>query len=154
MKNKERAKACVKYGITDTLITTLALTVLFEMIAKPLSMLFSLSGGASAALVDVCAMATRTASLGYIFMGFTVAIQGVLQALGYAGKPLILSFFRLILFVFPIAYLFTLSENVLNLIWWTFPIAEVLTCIFAYIFLKNATKHKIDTLPESVEKGV
>ena len=146
MKNKERAEACVKCGIIDTLITTLALTVLFEIIAKPLSMLFSLSGGASAALVDVCAMATRIASLGYIFMGFTVAVQGVLQALGYAGKPLLLSFFRLILFVFPIAYLFTLSTNVLNLVWWTFPIAEALTCIFAYIFLKNVMKNKIDTI--------
>ena len=146
MKNKERAKACVKYGIIDTIITTFALTVLFEIIAKPLSMLFSLSGGASAALVDVCAMATRIASIGYIFMGFTVAVQGVLQALGYAGKPLLLSFFRLVLFVFPIAFLFTLSENVLNIVWWTFPIAEVLTCIFAYIFLKNATKKKLDTL--------
>ena len=146
MKNKERAEACVKCGIIDTLITTLALTVLFEIIAKPLSMLFSLSGGASAALVDVCAMATRIASLGYIFMGFTVAVQGVLQALGYAGKPLLLSFFRLILFVFPIAFLFTLSTNVLNLVWWTFPIAEALTCIFAYIFLKNVMKNKIDTI--------
>ena len=150
MKNKKRAEACVKYGITDTLITTLAMTLLFEIIAKPLSMLFSLSGGASAALVDVCAMAARIASLGYIFMGFTVAVQGMLQALGYAGRPLLLSFLRLILFVFPIAYLFTLSENVLNLVWWTFPIAEVLTCIFAYIFLKNAMKNKIDTLSESI----
>ena len=146
MKNKERAEACVKCGIIDTLITTLALTVLFEIIAKPLSMLFSLSGGASAALVDVCAMATRIASLGYIFMGFTVAVQGVLQALGYAGKPLLLSFFRLILFVFPIAYLFTLSTYVLNLVWWTFPIAEALTCIFAYIFLKNEMMNKIETI--------
>ena len=154
MKDKERAKACVKYGIIDTLLTALVLTVSFEIIARPLSMLFSLSGGTSAALVDVCAAATRIASLGYIFMGFTVAVQGVLQALGYAGKPLLLSFFRLVAFVFPIAYLFTLSENVLDLVWWTFPIAEVLTSIFAYIFLKNATKDRIDTFPDNMEKGV
>ena len=154
MKNRKRAKECVKYGITDTLITTLALTVLFEIVAKPLSMLFSLSGGASAALVDVCASATRIACLGYIFMGFTVAVQGVLQALGYAVKPLLLSFFRLILFVFPIAYLFTLSENVIDIVWWTFPIAEVFGCIFAYIFLKTAVKNKIDPLPDNTEEGV
>lgn len=146
MWNKNRAEACVKYGIVDTLITTFALTVLFELIARPLSSLFALSGGASTVLVDVCATATRIASIGYVFMGFTVAVQGVLQALGYAGKPLVLSFLRLIAFVFPVAYLFTLSENVLNLVWWTFPIAEVLTCIFAVIFLRQAIKNKIEKL--------
>lgn len=146
MKNKERAKECVKYGILDTLITMLVITVLFEIIAKPLSSMFALSGGASAALVDVCAKATRIASLGYLFMGFTVAIQGVLQALGYAVKPLSLSLLRLVVFVFPITFIFTLSPNVLDLVWWTFPIAEVLTCIFAYIFLKQAERKKIDRL--------
>ena len=148
MLNKRRAKDCVKYGVIDSLITMLALTVLFELVARPLSSLFALSGGASAVLVDVCANATRIASLGYVFMGFTVAVQGVLQALGYAGKPLLLSFFRLVLFVFPVAYLFTLSENVLNVVWWTFPIAEVLSSVFAYVFLRQAMKNKIEKLEE------
>ena len=152
MKSKERAKECVKYGILDTLITTLIITVLFEIIANPLSSLFALSGGASAVLVDVCAKATRIASLGFVFMGFTVAIQGVLQALGYAGKPLILSLLRLVVFVFPITFLFTLSSDVLNLVWWTFPIAEILTCIFAYIFLKQAEKKKVNTLEITTHK--
>lgn len=146
MKNKERAKACIKYGIIDTLITTLILTVLFELVAKPLSTLFALSGGSSAVLVDICAMATRIASLGYIFMGFTVAIQGVLQALGYAVKPLILSLLRLVVFVFPICFIFTLSPNVLNIVWWTFPIAEAVTCIFTYIFLRQAKRNRVETL--------
>lgn len=146
MRDKARIRDCIKYGITDTLITTFALTILFELIARPLSLLFSLSGGSSAALVDVCAKATRIASLGYIFMGFTVAIQGVLQALGDPLRPLLLSFFRLVLFVFPIAYVFTLLPNVLETVWWTFPIAEVLTCIFAALFLKQTVKAKIDIL--------
>lgn len=143
MRDKKRSMECVKYGVLDTIITTFVLTVLFEIIAKPLSMLFALSGGASAGLVSVCARATRTAALGFVFMGFSVAVQGVLQALGYAGKPLLLSLLRLVIFVFPIAYLFTMSDKVLDIVWWTFPIAEVLTAVFAYIFLKQAEKKKI-----------
>lgn len=146
MRDKARIRDCIKYGIVDTLITTFILTVLFELIARPLSMLFALSGGSSAALVDVCASATRIASLGYVFMGFTVAVQGVLQALGHALKPLILSFFRLVLFVFPVAFLFTKLPNVLNTVWWTFPIAEILTCFFAVLFLRRVIKNQIDTL--------
>ncbi len=146
MKDKERSVACVKCGIVDTFITTLLITALFEIIAVPLSKLFSLTGGSSEVLVDVCAKATRIASLSFVFMGFNVAVQGVLQALGYAVKPLITAFLRLILFAFPIAYLFTLSDNVINLVWWTFIIAEFLTCFISVIFLKQAVKNKIDTL--------
>lgn len=148
MWDRKRAMDCVKYGVVDTLLVTFALTVLFEIVARPLSQLFALSGGSSAVLVDVCARATRIASLGYVFMGFTVAVQGVLQALSYAGKPLVLSFFRLVLFVFPVAYLFTLTENVVGLVWWTFPIAEVITCVFAVFFLRRAVKEKIEKLPK------
>lgn len=148
MWSRKRAMGSVKYGVVDSIITAFVLTVLFELIARPLSSLFALSGGASTVLVDVCATATRIASLGYVFMGFTVAVQGVLQALDDAGRPLLLSFFRLVLFVFPVAYLFTLSENVLSLVWWTFPIAEVLTSVFAVIFLRQAVKNKIEKLEE------
>lgn len=146
MKDKKRSLACVKYGIIDTLITTLIITALFEIIAVPLSELFALSGGSSSVLVDVCAKATRIASLSFVFMGFNVAVQGVLQALGYAVKPLISAFLRLVAFAFPVAYLFTLSADVINVVWWTFPIAEVLTCIVSAVFLKQAIKNKIEKI--------
>lgn len=146
MKSKERSITCIKCGIIDTLIVTLSITVLFEIIAVPLSRLFALSGGSSTVLVDVCAKATRIASLSFVFMGFNVAVQGVLQALQYSLKPLITAFLRLIVFTFPTAYLFTLSENVINLVWWTFLIAEVLTCIVSIVFLKQAIKKKIENI--------
>ncbi len=146
MRDKERATCCVRCGITDALLTSLFITILFEVIAVPLSRLFALSGGSSAALVDVCAKATRIAGLSFVFMGFNVAVQGVLQALGYAVKPLVTAFLRLVVFVFPVAYLFTLSGNVLNLVWWTFPIAEVCTCFISALFLRQAYKDKIEKL--------
>jgi len=146
LKSRERSIACVKYGIFDTVIVSLIITVVFEIIAEPLAKLFALSGGSSAAIVEVCTLATRLAALGYAFMGFNVAVQGVLQALGYALKPLITAFLRLVVFTFPVALFFTYSDNVLNVVWWTFPIAEVLTCIVSFVFLKSAMRKKINVL--------
>lgn len=148
MKDKTRSKDCIKYGIIDTFIVTVIITFLFEIIARPLSQLFSLSGGSTVELVDVCKNATRIASIGYVFMGFTVAVQGVLQALRYSIRPFFTAFCRLVLFVFPIAYLFTLSSNVVNIVWWTFPIAEFLTAIISFFILKNVIKNKIETIDE------
>ena len=100
----------------DSLIVTFILTIVFEILARPLSSLFGLAGGSTTEIIDICVVALRIASIGYIFMGFSVAVQGVLQSLGYAARPLIISLLRLVIFVFPIAYLFTLSDNVTNYI--------------------------------------
>lgn len=146
MRDKERSRYSVKCGVVDTVIVAAIITVLFEIIANPLSRMFALSVGSESELVAVCEAATRIASTGYVFMGITVAVQGVLQALGYAFKPLFTAFCRLVLFVFPIAYLFTLSANVASTVWWTFPIAEFATAIISCFILKKVLKEKINTL--------
>lgn len=140
MNDKERCLACVKTGIFGTCVVMLVITAVFEIIAKPLSELFALSGGSSLALVDICALSVRIGSIGYVFMGFSVAVQGVLQALGKPWSALLTAFLRLVVFVFPIAFLFTLSDNVLNSVWWTFPIAEILTALVSAFFLRGAVK--------------
>lgn len=152
MKDKQRSKECIKYGIIDTLIVTLIITILFEIVARPLAQLFALSGGSTVELIDVCEKATKIAAIGYVFMGFSVAVQGVLQALRYALQPFITALLRLVVFVFPIALLFTLSQNVVNIIWFTFPIAEFLTAIISFLILKNVIKNKIDCM-ENEEEG-
>lgn len=55
-------------------------------------------------------------------MSISVSIQGILQSIKYALRPLIISLLRLVIFVFPLAYLFTKSENVTNMVLQTFPI--------------------------------
>lgn len=146
MKNKQRSDECIKYGIIDTLIVTLVLTVLFEILAKPLSSLFGLAGGTSKEIIEVCTLALRIASISYVFMGVSVAIQGVLQSVRYALRPFIISLLRLVIFVFPVAYLFTKTDNVINNVWWTFPIAEVLTAIISVLILKDSYNKKIKVL--------
>lgn len=144
--NKERSKESIKYGVIDTVIVSLVITILFEIIARPLAKLFALSNTSSLELIDVCEKAIRIASLGYIFMGFSVASQGVFQALRYSLKPLFTALLRLIIFVFPVAYLFTLSTNVMNIVWWTFPIAELLTAVISMILLKEVIKKRINVM--------
>lgn len=138
MGDFKRSKETIKYGIIDTMIVSVVITIVFEIIANPLAKLFALTGDSTVALIEVCERATRIASIGFVFMGFSVAIQGVLQALRFSVSPLVTAFLRLVVFVFPIAFIFTLSSNVLNIVWWTFPIAEVLTAIISVFFLKYA----------------
>ncbi len=148
MKNKQRSKESIRCGITDTLIVTLTITIVFELAAAPLSALFGIGSEASTEVMEVCRRAIRIASLGYVFMGFSVAVQGALQALRYALRPLIISALRLVVFVFPIAYFFSRRGDVLDNVWWTFPITEILTAAIAAYILYKSYQEKIVPMPE------
>ena len=143
MKDKKRIDDCIKYGIIDTIIVTLIISILFELFAYPLANLFGFAGGSTKEIIRVCTIALRISSIGFVFMGISVAIQGVLQSIRYALRPLIISLLRLVVFVFPVAYLFTKSENVTEIVWWTFPVAEVLTAVISLFILRNSYNRKI-----------
>mgnify|MGYP002544347215 FL=1 len=146
MQDKKRIDDCIKYGIIDTIIVNLIISILFEIFAYPLANLFGLAGGTTKEIISVCTIALRISSIGFAFMGISVAIQGVLQSIRYALKPLIISLLRLVIFVFPIAFLFTKSNNVTEIVWWTFPIAEVLTSIISLFILKDSYDKKIKVI--------
>ena len=143
MQDKKRINDCIKYGIIDTIIVTLVISILFELFAYPLANLFGMAGGTSKEIIKVCVKALRISSIGFIFMGISIAIQGVLQSIRYALRPLIISLLRLTIFVFPIAYLFTNTNNVTEIVWWTFPISEFLTSIISLFILKDSYNNKI-----------
>ena len=145
MGNVLRVKQIVKWGIIDTVIVTAVITVVFQVFAAPVSRLFALtvdetSAVAKSDILQVCQTALHIATTGYVFMGFSVAVQGALQGLGKVYSPLILSLLRSIVFVFPVAYLFTTCGSVVTVIWWTFPIAEVATAVFAAWYIWRAMK--------------
>ena len=150
MQDKKRIDDCIKYGIIDTIIVTFIISILFEIFAYPLANLFGLAGGTTKEIINVCVKALRISSIGFVFMGVSVAIQGILQSIRYAFKPLIISLLRLVVFVFPVAYLFTKSSNVTDIVWWTFPIAEVLTSIISLFILKDSYNKKIKNIKNDI----
>ncbi|MBQ7924476.1 MAG: MATE family efflux transporter [Clostridia bacterium] len=150
----ERVQDTIKHGIISSVIVTAVLTVIYQALANPISNLFALtieesSIVAKSDIIKTCQLALHIATIGYIFMGFSVAIQGVLQGFNEVYSPLIISALRLIVLVFPIAFLFTLSANVSTLIWWTFPIAEVFTAIVSYFLLKKSVNKNLKILESS-----
>ncbi|MDE7071368.1 MAG: MATE family efflux transporter [Clostridia bacterium] len=144
MQNKKRVKDCIKFGIIDSFIVAIVITILFECLAVPLSKLFGMASGEGGEAIEATVtMAIRIASIGYIFMAFSIAIQGVLQAFRYALSPLIISLLRLCILALPVAYLFTLSPNAVNMVWWTFPIIEFATALVSALILKFAYNKKV-----------
>jgi len=142
LDNKTRIKECIKWGIIDTIIVAITITIIFEILASPIAKLFGLTttGENKEQIISLCKMSIGIASIGYVFMGISVAIQGILQAYRKSLSPLIISVLRLIVFLVPFALVFVHQNNAKNLVWWSFDIAEVLTSIVAFFILKYTKK--------------
>lgn len=59
MKNKSRIDEAIKYGIIDTFIVTLILTIIFELFAKPLAALFGLTGATTNEIIEICRISIK-----------------------------------------------------------------------------------------------
>lgn len=121
MGDKNRVKQGIFYGILYTEIIMLIGMIGLEVFASPLIGLFAMSEETEA----LCVLAARIIAAGFLFAGGNIAVQGVFQALGCGLNSLIVSLLRLRVVVLPLAWLFTKLENATYMIWWAFPIAEL-----------------------------
>lgn len=146
MRNKERIKLGIKYGMKYTLTIMIVGLMVLEIFATPFSRIFGLSGETE----TLCISAMRIISVSFIFAGANVAFQGIFQALDSGIESLIISVCRQILFILPVAYGFSLLaiQNPANdwIVWLTFPIGEFVSVVIACIFMKRIMKNKIEGL--------
>lgn len=137
MRDDQRVKAGIKYGVLYTSVIMLSGTLLLEIIAEPLCAAFGLSGGTQA----LCVSATRIISAGFFFAGISLSLQGVFQALGRGLSSLIISLLRQLVLILPVAWalsqLITPDLSSTWIVWLTFPFAEIITAIIAGMLLKR-----------------
>lgn len=89
--------------------------------------------------------AFRAISLSFIFAGFCIITGSVLQAVGNGILSMFISIIRQLAVLLPAAYLLSLSGNV-NLVWYSFPIAEIASLTLSAIFLRHIYKTIINPL--------
>lgn len=148
MADRKRSIDCMVWGVIDTVIVAAVITILFESLAVPLADLFGLASGESVAeITQTVVVAIRVAAIGYVFMGVSIAVQGVLQALRCAISPLVIAVLRLVVIVMPAVWLLTLTPNPSGSVWWAFVIAEALTAIVSAVLCVAVYKRKIKVLP-------
>jgi putative MATE family efflux protein len=143
-RDKQRVNDGIKYGMIYTLAIMLFGAVLLQIFAKPLIGLFAMSG----ATLRLCVTAIRVITLGYLFAGANITLQGVFQAFGNGVHSLLVSLLRLIAVTLPVAFLLTTLNNAENAVWWAFPIAEGVALVIALMMMKHTAKAHIAPLGE------
>lgn len=148
MGSKSRVKEGIKYGLIYTVIIMIIGMTVIKIFAVPFSSLFGLSGETNI----LCTSAMRIISLSFLFAGINIAYQGIFQALDGGLESLIISVLRQFIFVLPVAWGFSLmaqkNPSMVWVVWTTFIIAEILSCIIATIFMMRINKKIISKLQE------
>ena len=97
---------------------------------------------ASPEMLEIGVPALRILSLCFIIGGFTIVSSSVFQALGRGLLSMSISIFRQLVLVLPLAYFFSLTGK-LEMVWWAFPVAEVLAGLLALYYLRRAYRRVI-----------
>ena len=94
--------------------------------------------------------AMRIISVSFLFAGINIAYQGIYQALNGGVESLVISLLRQLIIILPLAGIFSVfarnGQMTVPLIWWAFPITEIISCFVGYVFLKRISKNKVDVL--------
>lgn len=134
MGDQKRVKQGIFYGLLYVEIIMLVGLIGLEVFAGPLVGLFAMSKETE----ELCILASKIIATGFLFAGANIAIQGVFQALGCGLDSLVVSMLRLCVVVLPSAWLFAGLNNASFMIWWAFPIAELVAFLVAVILLMRA----------------
>lgn len=136
-RKTERIKKTIKLGMIYASSFMLAGVLLFNTIPHILLSMFD----ASSQMLEIGIPALRTISLHFIFAGICIVSISVFQSVGKGMYSLYISIARQLVVLIPASYLLSLSGR-LNLVWFAFPIAEIVSVVICLIML-GRVKRKI-----------
>lgn len=102
------------------------------------------------AVVVLGCTALRIISLSFLFAGVCIVLGSVFQALGKGTYSMLVSIARQLLVLIPVAWLLAQSGN-LNLIWLSYPIAEIASLGVTVFLFMRIRKTIIAKIPEGTE---
>lgn len=97
--------------------------------------------------VRIAIQTMRIAALSFVFAGICIVMGSVFQALGKSIFSMFTSIARQLVVLIPVAYFLAKLGDV-NLVWWAFPIAEVMSLVMSVIFFVILYKQIISKIPE------
>ena len=145
MRSKKRIRDGIRYGLIYTVVLMILGIAITEIFPGAFATLFN-AGQSREYFIG----AMRIISISFLFAGINVAYQGIYQALDGGVESLVISLLRQLIIILPLAGIFSAfvrnGQMGVSLIWWAFPITEVISCLVGYVFLKRVRKNKVDVL--------
>ena len=137
-RDPRRVKKTIKLAITYAECIMLIGFCVFQFAPGLLLNLFA----ASDAMLAIGIPALRIICPHFLLVGIGIVLSSVFQALGNGVYSLIISVCRQLVVLIPVAWLLSRTGNV-NMVWWAFLIAEVVSATLSLVFMARINKNII-----------
>ena len=144
-RNRIRMIRTMRYATIFAVAIMSVGTAIFEIFPRQLFALFN----ASEHMLGMGEPALRIIALHFPIAAVCIIMGSVFQSLGNGIYSMINSIMRQIVVLLPAAYLLSLTGNVNN-VWWSFPIAELMSLIVTVFFMIKINKDIISQVPEGI----
>lgn len=129
------------WGVLGAMTLMLIGIALFQLFPETLLGFFN----PSPEMLEVGVPAMRILCLPFVFAAPCIIFSGVFQALGKSLYSMLVSMARQLLVLLPAAYLLSLAGDI-NLVWLSFPIAEVVSMAVSAILMIQLYRRRIKPL--------
>lgn len=140
-KNKERLMKTFKLGFKTSLVIMCIGTIVFLVFPVQLLMLFNASDN----MIKIGVPALRIICLCFLPAAFEIMASTLFQSTGHGMLSLGMSLIRQLIGIVPLAYVLTKIGG-LDLVWWSWPLAELLGVGYCLIFLIKLYRNEISKL--------
>lgn len=140
-RKKERIMKTFKLSIFYAVGIMFVGFLLFLFFPKELLSVFN----ASNTMMSIGVSALRIIGISFVFAGFSICTLSMCQALGHGLESLLISGIRQLVVLLPVAYVLSKIGG-LNLIWWSFPFAEIIAVSLCVFFLSRIYQKEIKNL--------
>ena len=142
-KQRKRMIHTIKLSMAVAFCLTFVGFIAFEAIPQVLLGMFN----SSQQLLDIGIPALRIIGIHFLIAWFCIVAGTVFQALGKAVFSMIVSIMRQLFVLVPAAYILA-KVGGLHAVWWSFPIAEIISLAVSLTFLIRIYNTIIKKLPE------
>ena len=140
-RKPKRIMQVLGWGVLGAMTLMLIGIALFQLFPETLLGFFN----PSREMLEVGVPALRILCLPFVFAAPCIIFSGVFQALGKSLYSMLVSMARQLLVLLPAAYLLSLAGDI-NLVWLSFPIAEVVSMAVSAILMIQLYRRRIKPL--------
>ena len=149
-RKRARMMETIKRVCLYALIIMVAGTIIFLTVPHLLLQMFN----ANDTMIAVGVPALRIISLSFPIAAICIAMGGAFQATGRSVYSMVVSFVRQLIFLIPAAFVLALiGQNTGNsdLVWWSYPIAEIVSLAVTLLFYFRLNRTILSKLPDNGE---
>ncbi len=141
-RQKKRIDEALRFSITLAVCIMLVGTAVFELIPGRLLALFNASDN----MREMGIVALRIVALNFPFAAASIIMSSVFQAFAKSIYSLIISLGRQLIVLVPSAWLLARLTGNVDMVWWSFVIAELVSLILSIFFFRKVYREVVEPL--------